>query len=634
MRFCLGDDILERFPTYCVGVVVVHDIDNVAPRPDIERLLAEAVDAARQRLASTPVRELPRVALWRDAFQRAGINPNRFPPSIEALLARVARGGEVNHVSPAVDVANALALRHALPMGCHDIDRLIADIEVRLSRAGDRFQLSDAEPLEEVPPGEPVYAEGCEIRTRRWVWRQSVGARVKPTTRHVLYPIDGFVGETDEAVRAAVAELAELAERALGAPRVSTAFLDRDNRAVDLGTAVLSETVRAIYGRTVHAIIPADEFARRIDAGEKLRIYQGIDPSSPVIHIGHAVGLRKLRQLQDLGHKIILLIGDFTGRIGDPTGKSAMRVPLTHEQVLENARTYTEQAAKILDFDHPDNPIEVRYNGEWWDNLTARDMIGLAGQFTVQQMQQRDMFQRRLAENKPIGLHEFLYPLIQGYDSVALNTDAELGGTDQTFNMLCGRTLMAALQGKSKIVISVKMLEGLDGRLMSKTNMNWIGLAEPPEDQFVKVMRIDDSMIARYFELATDVSDEELAEIQRGLADGSVNPAQLKRRLARIIVTMFHGAEAAERAEAAFGKRTASEENVTAITVAPGTYEVSRLLAEHGLTPSRGAAKRLIEGGGVEVDGVRVTDPNAAIEVASTRLIRAGRGRFLRLEVG
>src|SRR5262249_6028408 len=235
-------------------------------------------------------------------------------------------------------------------------------------------------------------------------------------------------------------------------------------------------------------IIGREELERRLRAGEKIRVYLGVGPTSPVIHVGHAVSLRKLRKFQDLGNKGVLLLGAFNGRVGDPTDKRAARVQLTPEEVRENALTYVEQANRVLEVHSPTNPIEIRYNGEWWDKLTARDMIELAATFTAQQMLQRDMFQKRLEENKPIGLHEFLYPLLRGYDRVALGVAAEIGGTDQTFNMLAGRQLVRSLQDREKFVVTVPLLEGTDGRKMSKSYNNVIGVSEPPFEMYGKVM--------------------------------------------------------------------------------------------------------------------------------------------------
>lgn len=303
--------------------------------------------------------------------------------------------------------------------------------------------------------------------------------------------------------------------------------------------------------RGVSEVIPADELTKKFESSEPMKIYYGVDPTGPQIHIGHAVVLRKLREFQDLGHHIILLIGDFTARIGDPTDKDAARTVLTHEEVLANANTYQEQAAKILDFDG-DNPAVLDYNSKWLDELKFQDVLELSSEFTVQQMLERDMFEKRLRDGKPIHVHEFMYPIMQGYDSVAMEVDMEMGGSDQLFNMLAGRTLLKSRTGKEKVVMTFELLEGTDGRKMSKSYNNIIGVTDEPADMFGKVMSLKDELIPRYFELATDVPMSTVKEAAERLK--TENPRDLKVELAREIVTMYHSADDAASAEQAFFK--------------------------------------------------------------------------------
>ena len=440
MRFGIAPEVLAAYPTYCVGLVIATNLQNGDPSPAAAEALARATGRAREALAGQPLGEQPRLRPWVEAFCLAAIDPTEFPPSVVALARRTAEGDGVPRINPAVDLANAASLDRLVPIGAHDLDRLRGDFIVRQAVEGDRFTPIGQTESEVVPAGEIVFADERAVRTRRWVWRLGEKAKVTPTSRAIIFPIDGFVGQTDDAVRAAVEQLAADLGAMLGAT-VSTAFVDRANPTVDLPIEYRSgsDAIEQILERGIAEVIGRDELERRLRAGQPIRIYLGVDPTSPVIDVGHAVAIRKLRKLQDLGNKIVLLIGDFTGRIGDPTDKSAARVQLSHAEVLSNAESYITQAATILDVWSPTNPVEVRYNGEWWDKLSARDMIELAANFTAQQLLQRDMFQKRLEENKPIGLHEFLYPLLQGYDSVAMAVDAEIGGTDQTFNMLAGR---------------------------------------------------------------------------------------------------------------------------------------------------------------------------------------------------
>lgn len=639
MQFRIAPEVHELAPDFCVGVVVATGLDNRSLDPAIAAWLDEEMANVRRTLVGRPLHDDPAIKVWRDAFTRVGIDPERYPSAIEALLRRVMHGEDVPQINPAVDLANAISLRHGVPIGAHDIDRLRGDIEVRLSRGGDKFTPRGHSESEDVPAGEVVYADDAEVRTRRWVWRLGENGKVTGATHTVFFPIDGFSGITDQAVRAATAELADLLNKRLGA-KTKQFFVDRQHPAVDLGVDPVpyEDPVEHLLSRGLVEILPSkEELERRLRSGPPLRIYIGVDPTSPIIHLGHAVQLRKLRQFQDLGHKVILLIGDFTGRIGDPSDKSAARVQLTREQVAENAHTYTEQAAKILDFSSPTNPVEVRFNGEWWDTMGARDLIELAAFFTAQQMLQREMFQKRLEENRPIGLHEFLYPLLQGYDSVAMDVDAELGGTDQTFNMLVGRSLLKAIRGKEKFVLTGPLLEGTDGRKMSKSFGNIIGVAEPPYDMFGKVMSLKDELIARYFELLTDVPEAELKEMTRLLEQRAINPMVLKKRLAYDLTAQFHGTQAAEEAARRFEReiqrREIPEEMPTVTLPRAGSWSVVDLLTTTRLAASRSDARRLIEQGAVQVDGERVTDPRATVEVREGMVLRGRRRQFARLEL-
>ncbi|HLZ08454.1 MAG TPA: tyrosine--tRNA ligase, partial [Chloroflexota bacterium] len=455
-------------------------------------------------------------------------------------------------------------------------------------------------------------------------------------SRAIICPIDGFLGETDDAVREAATLLAHDLASILGAT-VSTAFVDGSNPCVELPVPFRTgpDSIELILERGIAEVIGRDDLERRLRERQTIRIYLGVDPTSPIIHIGHAVVLRKLRKLQDLGNKIVLLVGDFTGRIGDPTDKSAARVQLTHAEVLENARSYVEQAATILDVWSPTNPVEVRYNGEWWDKLTARDIIELAANFTAQQMLQRDMFQQRLEDNKPIGLHEFLYPLLQGYDSIALEVDAEIGGTDQTFNMLAGRTLVRALRNREKFVLTVQLLEGPDGRKMSKSYGNVIGVTDPPYEMYGKLMSIKDDLIARYFELLTDVPDPEVQAIAAQISGGTANPMAFKKRLACEIVSQFHSAVAARGAQERFEREIQNRELPQDIPEArlprDGDWPIVDLLVQLHLATSKGDAKRLVEGGSVQIDAEKVADPRAAIAVRPGMVIRGRRRQYVKI---
>ena len=342
--------------------------------------------------------------------------------------------------------------------------------------------------------------------------------------------------------------------------------------------------------------------------GRPLRVKLGLDPTAPDIHLGHAVVLRKIKQLQDLGHKAIIIIGDFTGMIGDPSGRSKTRPALTKEEVLENARTYQEQIFKVIDRDK----TEVRFNSEWLGALNFSDVIVLASRHTVARMLEREDFKKRFEEHESIGIHEFFYPLMQGYDSVAIEADIELGGTDQRFNLLMGRTIQRDYGQESQVALMMPLLEGTDGvEKMSKSLGNYIGIYEEPNEMYGKVMSIPDELMLKYYELATDIHPDEISKIKMGLEDGSYHPRDAKMRLAREITALYHSQEAAQKAEkqfkAVFQKGGMPDEiptfDVPQDIISQEGVDMTRLIVEAGLAPSTSQARRLIGQGAVRVNG-------------------------------
>lgn len=316
----------------------------------------------------------------------------------------------------------------------------------------------------------------------------------------------------------------------------------------------MNDKVDELLTRGISAIYPSkDFFVSKLARGEKITLYLGIDPTGPTLHLGHAIAIKKLAEFQKAGHKIILLMGDFTAMIGDPTDKSATRKQLTHKEVLANLKQYKKQASKIISFSGK-NKAEFKFNSKWLSKMNFADVLKLASNMTVSQMLERDMFENRIKESKPIYLHEFMYPLMQGYDSVVMDVDAEIGGNDQTFNMLCGRDLMKTLKNKEKFVVTVKLLEDNTGKKMGKTEGNMVALSDSAEEMYGKVMSWTDSLIIPGFELCTDVSMFELESIARDLADGAVNPRDLKMRLAKDIAFIYHGEKKAIQAQEAFVK--------------------------------------------------------------------------------
>ncbi len=375
----------------------------------------------------------------------------------------------------------------------------------------------------------------------------------------------------------------------------------------------------------------AQKLARSQATGIPLRVKLGLDPTAPDIHLGHTVVLNKMRQLQNLGHTVIFLIGDFTSMIGDPSGRNSTRPPLTREQIEENARTYYAQASLVLD----PARTEIRYNSEWCDPLGARGMIQLASRYTVARMMERDDFTKRFKAGVPISVHEFLYPLMQGYDSVALKSDLELGGTDQKFNLLVGRELQKEYGQEPQCILTMPLLEGTDGvEKMSKSKNNYIGIGEAPESMFGKIMSISDAMMWKYFDLLSFRSIEELAALRAETQTGR-NPRDAKVLLGQEIVARFHSQSAAETALAAFEARFrdgAIPENMPEVTVAGAPVGILKLLREAGLVSSGAEAQRNVEQGGVRIDGDRIEDKGMQL-VAGIYVVQVGKRKFARVTV-
>lgn len=394
------------------------------------------------------------------------------------------------------------------------------------------------------------------------------------------------------------------------------------------------EQALSIIERGAEEIIKKDELVSRLREGRPLRIKAGFDPTAPDLHLGHTVLLNKMRQFQDLGHQVIFLIGDFTGMIGDPTGKNATRRPLTREDVLANAETYAAQVYKVLDKDK----TELRFNSEWFSEMTAADMIRLAAQHTVARMLERDDFSKRFAAQQPIAIHEFMYPLTQGYDSVALKCDVELGGTDQKFNLLMGRALQEHHGQPPQVVLTMPLLEGLDGvHKMSKSLGNYIGINEPAIDMVTKTMKIGDELMWRWFELLSfDVSLDELARLKQGVADGSLNPRDVKLQLARELTTRFHDAEAAEQAIAGWhavvrGEGDTSLLPLAEIRIPADGLKMAALLTAAGLTGSNSEANRKLKERAVKIDGEVVEDAQKVLEPGFEGVLQIGKRNFARV---
>jgi tyrosyl-tRNA synthetase len=390
----------------------------------------------------------------------------------------------------------------------------------------------------------------------------------------------------------------------------------------------------SVIRRGCDELLIESELAERLKAGRPLRIKAGFDPTAPDLHLGHTVLLNKLRQFQDLGHHVVFLVGDFTGMIGDPSGKNVTRPPLTREEIAKNASTYTEQVFKILDH----NRTEVAFNSAWMDRFSAADMVRLAATHTVARMLERDDFNKRYRANQPIALHEFLYPLVQGYDSVALKADVELGGTDQKFNLLMGRELQKHYGQPPQVILTMPLLEGTDGvNKMSKSLGNYVGINEPPDEIFGRLMSISDELMWRYIELLSFESLDTIASWKREVQGGK-NPRDIKVSFAREIVGRFHGQQAAAAAAANFEARFTEGEipkDLAEVRIPGGERGVplAQVLKEARLVSSTSEALRLIEQGGIKVDGQKVSDKAIKIKKGASAVVQVGKRRFARVTI-
>jgi len=398
---------------------------------------------------------------------------------------------------------------------------------------------------------------------------------------------------------------------------------------------IIAEQIQLLKRGTVEIFTEAELAQKLTEAsgtGRQLRIKLGLDPTSPDIHLGHTVVLRKMRQFQDLGHKAVLIIGDYTARIGDPSGQNTTRPVLSPEQIDANAKTYFEQAGKILDTS--EQKLEIRHNSEWLEKLTLMELIQIAAKKTIAQMLQRDTFKKRLQADVDVYTHEFLYPLMQGYDSVMIESDVELGGTDQTFNNLVGRDIQKGYGQQPQIVITMPILVGLDGReKMSKSKGNYIGVTDEPNNMFGKVMSISDDMMENYFTLLTGMPAERISEL---VDPGKTHPKKAKVLLGKMIISQFYGEEAAEAAAAEFEKVFAKgqlPEEIPEVEMTAEPIAASKLLLACKLVSSGGEAKRMIKQSAASIDGEKLTDPNIAITPKEGAVIRVGKRKFARLKV-
>lgn len=623
------------------GVVVAYGLDNQNSCAKTTTLLKSVVEETAKKIEGQNLKTLDTLNIYREAMKSLGIHSSKFPCSIEAILARISKKGEFPLISPVVDLGNYISIKYNVPVGVHDIDSLDDDLFVRLATVDDCKDEGNQYDGDKLVEGEPVYAVGNSVRTRRWLWRQMPAGRVTENSTNFIFPIDGFVGnkETiDAACDELIARIREIFHIEAESGKITSDELEfRFGSMTDEEKAI--EDQIAIMLKGVAQYTTVSQIRKKVSDAVKenrpLRIKLGLDPSAPDIHLGHSVVLRKIRQMQDLGHVAVIIIGDFTGMIGDPTGKSATRKQLTRVQVEENANTYMAQIFKIIDKDR----TEVYYNSEWLGKMSFADVIELASKCTVARMLERDDFNNRYTNHQPLSVHEFFYPLMQAYDSVAIRADIELGGTDQTFNILMGRNIQRDYGQEPQLTLFMPLLEGIDGKeKMSKSLGNYIGISEAPAVIFEKVMKIPDAMIIKYFNLCTDLHPAKVAELQRKLEAGA-NPRDIKMILAREITTLYAGDEAAVEAELRF--KSVFQQNqipddapIVLVDSCDGVSDGNQLvtaLVREGYYGSKSQIRRIFQQGGATWDNERVTDIQTLQITNEEHILKLGKSNFFRV---
>lgn len=641
MKIKIHESLKNIFPTLSVGVIVVEGINNTQNSDISFQLLCKRIDNIRKDFVS---RNLKYDLNWEDSFKKAGIDSVDFPPSNIALMQRVLTDTkDLNNINNVVNIINSLQLKHMLPIGAHDLDRIEGNISIGKNNNSLPFVSRDNEKEEPISNNEFVYSDEKNVITRQWVWRQSKKTLVDYASKNMIVFVDG-INIKDSKLNETMEELCDMFKFFLSPKTISkgilkheldTNDLKEDNKfaKVDIkGCRTISrdeKIIERILNKATEEILPGkEELKNLLLSGRRLKIYQGFDPTAPTLHIGHTVMARKLEDFRKLGHEVVMLIGDFTARIGDPSDKKATRQQLTSQQVNENLKLYVQQISTILDINNKDNPVKVVFNNDWLGKLTFSDILTLASQFSVQQMLKRDMFQRRIEEDKPIYIHEFMYPLMQGFDSVHLETDIELGGNDQLFNMLAGRDLVKNMLGKEKFVIAGKLLVTNEGTKMGKSEGNMIMLSDSAENIFGKVMAFSDEQIVPGFELLTNLEMSEVEEISEKIKAGA-NPMELKKILAFEITKDFKGEkdalQAKENFENIFQKKDLSSVSSQINVQAKGGGNIVDIMVSCNICTSKSEARRLVEQGAVQLDGKKVTSWNMQITDVKNKVLKVGK---------
>ena len=642
MRVILEQSLLDRSPNYRVGMLYIKGL-NVIRDDHNYQLLCHVVDEVRKDIDDEHIRN----SIWTRQLVDLGADRDRNRASQIAMIARISQMHELPNINSAVNITNALALLNDLPIGVHNLDAVQGDIHIGKLDSPRYFSRRNSEEAERVQD-EFAYYDDENILTRRLVWQQGTTSLVSEGTANVGIPIDSLdpgqdLEEVAKELLALFSKYASFEEARFQILDGATPTAAIDNMTelaapskpkLDIATFDISkdpEIIERIVEKSVEDVIPSkDQLRELLMSGRRLKVYQGYDPTADTLHIGHTVMMRKLEDFRKLGHEVIMLIGDFTARIGDPTDKTAARTVLTEEEVQENLKKYKEQGAMIMDIDNPDNPVTVHFNSKWLGVMDFGDVLNLASEFSVQQMMKRDMFQKRLGEHKPIYIHEFMYPLMQGWDSVMMNIDVELGGNDQLFNMLTGRTLIEKKLKKSKFVITGKMLTAADGRIMGKSMGNMIKLSDDSKDIYGKVMGFADAVIPSAIEILTSLNTKDVKEMQDRFEK---EPMEIKKELAFMITSDLKGKNEAERAQTLFEdvyqNREFNSDKVPTVhvngTSGSALEVIAKVLETGGNSRSNSEIRRLFKQNAVSYNEDKLTDAQDTLSLKNGDVIKIGK---------
>lgn len=629
MKLNVSADILQKHPKLQTVFILAENLELGKSENELKEAFLLAEDEFRNSDQSKKIAE------YKSAMGNIGVSNMKC--SVEALYSLVSKGKSLYLNNEIIDAYNLFGYKFSLCLGGYDVDRLGDNLVLRQVVDGDKFKQLNKEDYQKLSSG-VVFADENEVLCNGWICKQSDEQKIRSNTKNVLFRIE-VCGDASDS-KLVVDRFKKFLEEWFSFDNFQYQVLNEKamEGAFDLSKKALDRRARYrdytdLLERGVANVLVKDSLMSRLIEGDKLRIKHGVDPTGSMLHIGHGVNYIKMREFQKRGHTIVFLIGSFTARLGDPSDKSESRNLLTKEEVKENAKEYLNMVSRVLDIE---NNIEIVYNGDWYDEMSVDDFIRLMGKTTVARMLERDMFKKRIEDGKGIGLHELVYPLLQGYDSVVLDTDLTVIGNDQTFNELQARPLMEEKGMYPQDLIAMDLLIGTDGtQKMGKSLGNFIAFDDTPEDKFGKIMSIPDSAIETYYAVTTMVSKEELERVRIQLKDSDVNPRDLKMDLAWKVVELYDSAKDADRAREHFVKifqegEKPVEMNEILVECGVGLIDVMR---DNSMVKSGGEARRMIEQGGVKIDDVSVEELDFSFDEIGEFVLRVGKRKFLKVIV-